>query len=431
MFMAGADGRTPELRPSEFKGMMRFWWRAIRAENDIENLKREEAEIFGGSGEGQGKSKIRIRVYPQPNNNSHGNNLKNDYNLNWAFDRNTKSLVGNHAGIGYLLYSTVLPRNEKSYIKPNFNFSIELSSFDEKAFKQALASLWASIYLGGFGTRARRGGGNLTVEEADTDILNFVLKGENSDEIANWIIQNFQNAKKLIKSNNTWAFSYSNLSFSRFIISKNSFNSWQEALNNIGKIYLDFRKSHKNQIFDTAVFGLPVMHQGFKIEGGNSNRRASPLVIKILSTNNRYWCMALRLFGEFLPKEEVLTKKIRERNKWQSKETQKPDYSLIDEFWRVLKSNGQEFILNKPDYLDKIVDKIKQQINPQKIILFGSRVRGDAHKGVDIDIAIESEESLGRLSIDGPFDIVNFKKVSPDMRIKIEREGVALYERKS
>ena len=40
MFMLGADNRTPELRPSEFKGMMRFWWRAIKASNDISNLRK-------------------------------------------------------------------------------------------------------------------------------------------------------------------------------------------------------------------------------------------------------------------------------------------------------------------------------------------------------------------------------------------------------
>ena len=29
MFMYGADGKTPELRPASVKGVMRFWWRAI------------------------------------------------------------------------------------------------------------------------------------------------------------------------------------------------------------------------------------------------------------------------------------------------------------------------------------------------------------------------------------------------------------------
>ncbi len=28
LFLAGADGQTPELRPPSIKGMMRFWWRA-------------------------------------------------------------------------------------------------------------------------------------------------------------------------------------------------------------------------------------------------------------------------------------------------------------------------------------------------------------------------------------------------------------------
>ncbi len=349
--------------------------------------------------------------------------MKTDYNLTWNFDKSTKSLTGKDAGIGYLFYSTVLPNREKSYIKPNFNFNIELSSFDEDAFKQALASLWASIYLGGFGTRARRGGGNVCIESingSNTSELDFILKGENSDEIGNWIVKNFEIAKRFINSNNAWAFSYTNLCFSRFIISKNSFNSWKEALNDIGMIYSNFRKKRKNQIFDTAVFGLPVMHDGFKIkiEGKESNRRASPLIIKILSSNGKYWWMVLRLFGEFLPEKEPLAKKRKVGDKWKIEKTQKPDYSLIDEFWQELKSNGQEFILNKPDYLDKIVEKIKQQINPRKIILFGSRARGDAHKNADIDLAIESEESIEKLSIYGPFDIVNLRKVSHDMRKK-------------
>ncbi len=333
-----------------------------------------------------------------------------------------------------MLYSIVLPNREKSYIKSDFNFKVELSSFDENAFKQALFSLWASIYLGGFGTRARRGGGNIHIESingSNNTELDFILKGENSDEIGNWIVKNFENAKRIINSNNAWAFSYSNLSFSRFIISEKTFDSWQEALNDIGMIYSDFRKKRKNQIFDTAVFGLPVIHHGFKIEGKESNRRASPLIIKILSSNGKYWWMVLRLFGEFLIENELLAKKRKEGKEWKIEKTQKPDYSLIDEFWQKLKSNGQEFILNKPDYLDKIVEKIKQQINPRKIILFGSRARGDAHKNADIDLAIESEGSIEKLSIYGPFDIVNLRKVSHDMRKKIEREGLVIYERKS
>jgi len=167
MFMSGADGNTPELRPSEFKGMMRFWWRAIKAENNIENLRKEEAEIFGGTREKEGKSKVTIKVYPQPIERYIGNNIQTDYKLNWRFDSNTNSLIGTDAGIGYLLYSTVLNRKEVKYIKPDFQFNIQISSYDEYAFKNAIASLWIAIYLGGFGKRSRRGGGNISVLKAE------------------------------------------------------------------------------------------------------------------------------------------------------------------------------------------------------------------------------------------------------------------------
>ena len=64
MFLAGADGKTPEWRASSIKGAMRFWWRAlnghIRVESEnilgegkpkkAEGLRDQEAHIFGGAG---------------------------------------------------------------------------------------------------------------------------------------------------------------------------------------------------------------------------------------------------------------------------------------------------------------------------------------------------------------------------------------------
>jgi len=62
---------------------------------------------------------------------------------------------------------------------------------------------------------------------------------------------------------------YSNLSFSRIIISNQSFTDWEEVLNDIGKIYAEFRTKHKSEIFDTAVFGLPVMHLRLFLKSSN------------------------------------------------------------------------------------------------------------------------------------------------------------------
>ncbi len=70
MFLSGADGRTPELRPPSIKGMMRFWWRALHGHLAIEKLKEKEAEIFGASDEKIGRSKFSIQVFRALGQNS-------------------------------------------------------------------------------------------------------------------------------------------------------------------------------------------------------------------------------------------------------------------------------------------------------------------------------------------------------------------------
>jgi CRISPR-associated protein Cmr1 len=432
MFMAGADGKTPELRPSEFKGMMRFWWRAIRADDNIEELRKDEARIFGGSGEDQGKSKVIIKVYPQPSNQFLGTNLKEDFGLQWRYNRNINSLEGRDAGIGYLLYSTVLPHQEKKYIKANYQFNIELSSYDKESFKNALASLWASIYLGGFGTRARRGAGNIIVEAIDgsANELDFVSKGNTTDGVFKWIISNLNQCFSIINNGNPKNFctKYSNLSFSRIIISNQLFSDWKAALNDIGKIYAEFRTRHKNKIFYTAVFGLPVVHRnrGVTVKGIKGreefSRRSSPIIFKIIKSGEYYFWCVIRLSGEFLEEGAVI----------KAHGTQEPDYKLIDEFWNKLKNKGQEFILSQPEILNNIIEKIKTKYDPDKIILFGSRARWDAHKNADIDIAIENPKNpISNIDISAPLDIVDLTKANSSLKEKVRREGVTIYERKS
>ena len=82
--------------------------------------------------------------------------------------------------------------------------------------------------------------------------------------------------------------------------------------------------------------------------------------------------------------------------------------------------------------MDDIVEKITKDLKPDKIILFGSRARGDAHKNSDIDIAVENPRNLISSSkINGALDIVDLKKANSTLKEKINREGVIIYERKS
>jgi len=424
----------PELRPSEFKGMMRFWWRAIKADNDIKKLAKEEAEIFGSADKVIGKSKILIRITNE--NLSYGNDLKQDlenkYNCKWSF--NLEKLIGNYRGIGYLFYSTVLKPPRRKYIKPGSVFIIEFLSQDKENLEKAIASFWASVYLGGFGTRARRGGGNITVIQVENSknlkIPEFILKGNDFQKIADWLIDNFKKVKKLITGTENYpqnfVTDYSNLSFSRFIISKDGKDKWFDTLNEVGKIFHDFRYDHRNQIFKSAAFGFPVRHKNGTVKSAEHNRRSSPLIFKVLEVDSKYYWMVLRLSGEFLPQGDVLKF---------NNQTQKPDYTLIDTFWKELSNKMLEkkikHILNYPSTLSKIINDIKEKLTPRRIVLFGSRARGDAHKRADIDIAVDTDKNVAELKLNGPIDIVDLKTASFSLKQQIEREGVTLYERKT
>lgn len=167
LFMAGADGRTPELRPPSFKGMMRFWWRAMKAEKDNETLAEEEASIFGGTGERQKKSKFTIKI------SSSGDLLINSY--------------------------SPLPHKQTPFktpgVKPGQKFKLLIFG-DEQYQKVTIAAFKLSVLLGGFGKRSRRGFGSLCynkfrdideiikeIEEINSTISNHVklYKKESSD----------------------------------------------------------------------------------------------------------------------------------------------------------------------------------------------------------------------------------------------------------
>ena len=102
---------------------------------------------------------------------------------------------------------------------------------------------------------------------------------------------------------------------------------------------------------------------------------------------------------------------------------------------------------NNPEYIDDrmrgvrniVWQEIKdfaKQYDIDKVVLFGSRARGDYKKTSDIDLAVwggnipafmldVDEETSTLLN----FDIVNMDRaVQPELRESIAREGVVIYE---
>lgn len=59
MFLAGANGKTPEFRAPSIKGAMRFWWRAMHSHLGLSELHRKEGLIFGNNAQ---RSCFSIRV---------------------------------------------------------------------------------------------------------------------------------------------------------------------------------------------------------------------------------------------------------------------------------------------------------------------------------------------------------------------------------
>ncbi|CUS91253.1 CRISPR-associated protein Cmr1 [Candidatus Kryptonium thompsonii] len=334
MFMAGADGKTPELRSSEFKGMMRWWWRAIKADDDIGKLRKEEAEIFGGTGEGEGKSKVRVIV--KPGSIDIGNDVR--------------EVINDDPGLKYLYYSTfsLRARGEpiiRKYYKPESSFSLEIVSFDYYSFGKASAALWASIYLGGFGTRARRGGGNLAVESAEPNNIKgieFYCNATSVDELEIWLKENLKIVIQLCNAN-VGSLQYTTLKNGKILLFK-PLRSWRDALNVIGERFKNFRNNKEEEIFETPAFGMPVMHNRFSTrlvpyENRHerlSDRWASPVIFKVIKgKGENYFPVVIFLNPGGV---NLIGREERVGNDWDNaKEIQKITFKILSSFRDYLK----------------------------------------------------------------------------------------------
>ena len=330
-FIGGANQQA-ELRPASFVGLLRWWWRALKGECDIKKLREEEIKIFGGDG------KIASPVYLRVEGDvSKGEDLISEYRLSWSFDKNRRALIGPHAGVGYLYYS-MLPKKKRNgqeekgreFIKPGSRLKLTLIGKDE-FLKHYIASLWALVFLGGVGARSRRGGGNLRVVDYNPKDLgiSFIPTGY-FDE---WLVENLNRAKDLVGSSKTPCNEYSNLKNVKLVLSPREFNTWFEALNDIGNRFMNSRIKNRQRIFDTAVFGLPVRHSNGKFVEAERGirRRSSPVIIKVVKTpEDKYQWMALKLSGKFLPDGVKL--RFMEKTGEPSS-----DLDLIEDFFKSLK----------------------------------------------------------------------------------------------
>ena len=90
-----------------------------------------------------------------------------------------------------------------------------------------------------------------------------------------------------------------------------------------------------------------------------------------------------------------------------------------------------------PKRVETEIIALAKKYNINKVILFGSRARGDNHERSDIDLAVIGGDIMNfRFDVDEEvwtllnFDVVNLDRgISDDLQAEIDRDGVVIYEK--
>lgn len=164
MFAGGANPNEVELTPTSFKGVMRFWWRALNwskirlsKSNDVEALKelhKQEARLFGVATNndrekaGQGACLI--------------NTLTLSSNKTWQYS-SKRNGVNYLMGQGLYHFKDGLSRQA---LDMNQTFDIEFTV--EQDYHEAVIDVLKIIgLLGSLGSRSRHGFGSVTLQSLE------------------------------------------------------------------------------------------------------------------------------------------------------------------------------------------------------------------------------------------------------------------------
>ncbi len=168
LFCAGADSKTPEVRLPSFKGVLRYWWRALawsRYGADLGVLRRQEDRLFGSAGGGQSRVVMRLASAPESPTISAGHVLE---------ARSGAGVVGEGARyLGYGVMEAFGSRKKgtkagqltRACLGAPFDFTVEMRArhLDGQESTSLVNALVALGSLGGLGARSRKGYGSLVL----------------------------------------------------------------------------------------------------------------------------------------------------------------------------------------------------------------------------------------------------------------------------
>jgi len=281
VFIAGADQRNIEnegLRAPSIRGLLRWWFRAIMGGmTSLENLKELEKSVFGST-EQKSAVKIRTATNSQP------------------------ASIDVPSELGYLWFSMHMQKKKDERLccyPKGSKFEIMLYSGNEATLNIASGCLWALLYLGGVGSRMRRGAGSLKViNSSDKAHLNFLFKHDTVTGFKKSIEENLEKIFKDFKKHA--GDKYSTQNFPNFpVLSKKHakislvqkmFDTPEKALAEVSNIYQNFRRSKRLEYRYT--FGLPIItYHEFR-----DLRHSSPLLIGVANLSEGYTVRLVKFY---------------------------------------------------------------------------------------------------------------------------------------
>jgi CRISPR-associated protein Cmr1 len=262
MFIGGGDPQNVDLRPPSIKGVLRFWWRAMKwgdclkeTDSELEALKklhRLEADLFGsaatpGVDSGQARFFIKIKSFES-------GGIEN----NWP--------AGNQTGSAYLGYG--LTDDDKKAIRlGKFTLSLVLKksvTLDQEEQLEKVLKLWG--FLGGLGSRSRRGFGSVAIRSLNHENFEFKDEKDYFKSISS-LMDSFQLAPEMP------IFTAVNTDMTIVTLGQDT-KDFQTLMNKLGASYKTGRQeSGKGK--DKIPFGLPLA------KSDSSNRRSSPLFMHV------------------------------------------------------------------------------------------------------------------------------------------------------
>lgn len=359
MFAAGSQQSKAELTPTAFKGLLRFWWRALNwshiflashqnKEKALKELHKKEGAVFGLAAEKGSQSRCLVNAvdFKSITANTEKENIKK-----WQY-------ANNKQGINYLLgqglyhYKKGLNRNALTP-QQTFNITLTVSSEHETQIVDALKLMGL---LGGFGSRSRHGFGSVTLIDiykrsfaGNNEFISLKIDVSNAVKSLRTLLKNYECRKNQVEPPLSAFYAKTRIDVVPFddVDAINLLNKVGEEL----QLYRSWGKKDKNDIYTIngietgtraeqnfrsdhdmmktyihtipsnlthpkrVIFGLPhayIYSDGSKIKVDASlispnkkikTRRSSPLIQHIhKTTNNQYQLIHCLFQSEFLPK---------------------------------------------------------------------------------------------------------------------------------